>query len=389
MIISVVGAGYVGLSLSVLISQKIHVKLFDIDKKKIDKISNNISPIKDKEIKYFLSKKKLKLSATSDKSEAYKEAKFVVIATPTNYLSGEGMFDTSSVESVISDIQKFNSKATIIIKSTIPLGFTDIMRKKYNKKNIIFSPEFLREGQALHDNLYPSRIIVGDTSNKAKEFADILVSCSKRNKKEIKIFFMNSKEAEAVKLFANTYLAMRVSYFNELDSFAQVNNISTKNIIDGVCSDERIGNYYNNPSFGYGGYCLPKDTKQLLKNFNKIPNNLIKAIIQSNKTRKRFVFESILKTKPKKVGIYRLVMKTNSDNFRESAVTDIISLLKKRNIIINIFEPNLKNNIRGTTIYNNLKEFIKKSDIILANRMTKELSHISRKVYTRDLFGEN
>ena len=323
---TVVGAGYVGLSLAVLIAQKFHVTLYDTNKEKISLINSKQSPILDKDIDRIITKKKLKLNAISESSKAYKNADFVIVATPTNYDPKEGTFDTSSVEGVIQQALINNSNTNIIIKSTIPLGFTKKMREKYKTNNILFSPEFLREGSALYDNLYPSRIIVGDRSEKAQLFANILSQCAIKIDKS-KIIFMDSSEAEAVKLFANTYLAMRVSFFNELDSFSQIHNLSTKNIIDGVSSDPRIGNYYNNPSFGYGGYCLPKDTKQLLSNFDKIPNNIIKAIIDSNETRKNFIADIIYNKSPKSIGVYRLTMKFDSDNFRESAVLDIIQML--------------------------------------------------------------
>ncbi len=327
--ISIIGAGYVGLSLAVLISQKHDVTLLDIDNEKVNKINNKISPIKDPDIEKFLSNKKLKLIATTNSEEVYKNKDFIIIATPTNYDPKVGTFDTSSVEDVIYNAIKTNFDTNIIIKSTIPLGFTDRMREKFKTNHIYFSPEFLREGKALHDNLYPSRILVGDTSDTAKEFADLLSECSNLDK-DVKKLFMKPAEAEAVKLFANTYLAMRVSFFNELDSFSQIHKLSSLNIIKGVSSDPRIGNYYNNPSFGYGGYCLPKDTKQLLKNFNKIPNNIIRAIIESNETRKKFIADIIAKDSPKSVGVYRLVMKSESDNFRETAVFDVIKNFRNR-----------------------------------------------------------
>ena len=386
--ITVVGAGYVGLSLAVLISQKSKVNLIDIDKKKISLINSKKSPIRDKYIEEFLSKKELDLIASCNPSKAYKDSDFVIIATPTNYDPKKGTFDTSSVEKVINDALKINPNTFIIIKSTIPLGFTDSLRLKHKTRNICFSPEFLREGNALSDNLYPSRIIVGDFGEKAKKFAKLLSQCS-RTSKNNHLLFMESIEAEAVKLFANTYLAMRVSFFNELDSFAQMNDISSLNIIKGVSSDPRIGNYYNNPSFCYGGYCLPKDTKQLLSNFNKIPNNIIKAIIDSNETRKKFIADIILQSNPRSVGVYRLTMKFNSDNFRESAVFDIIKILQKNKITINLYEPELENNLEDMVLMNELNEFISKSDLIIANRTTKDLEFVQDKVFTRDLFGEN
>lgn len=385
---TVVGAGYVGLSLAVLIAQKFHVTLYDTNKEKISLINSKQSPILDKDIDRIITKKKLKLNAISESSKAYKNADFVIVATPTNYDPKEGTFDTSSVEGVIQQALINNSNTNIIIKSTIPLGFTKKMREKYKTNNILFSPEFLREGSALYDNLYPSRIIVGDRSEKAQLFANILSQCAIKIDKS-KIIFMDSSEAEAVKLFANTYLAMRVSFFNELDSFSQIHNLSTKNIIDGVSSDPRIGNYYNNPSFGYGGYCLPKDTKQLLSNFDKIPNNIIKAIIDSNETRKNFIADIIYNKSPKSIGVYRLTMKFDSDNFRESAVLDVIKKLQKKKIKIYLYEPKIQGNFQNMILLNNLNEFISKSDIIIANRMSKELEKVKNKVFTRDLFREN
>lgn len=385
---TVVGAGYVGLSLAVLIAQKFHVTLYDTNKEKISLINSKQSPILDKDIDRIITKKKLKLNAISESSKAYKNADFVIVATPTNYDPKEGTFDTSSVEGVIQQALINNRNTNIIIKSTIPLGFTKKMREKYKSNNILFSPEFLREGSALYDNLYPSRIIVGDRSEKAQLFANILSQCAIKIDKS-KIIFMDSSEAEAVKLFANTYLAMRVSFFNELDSFSQIHNLSTKNIIDGVSSDPRIGNYYNNPSFGYGGYCLPKDTKQLLSNFDKIPNNIIKAIIDSNETRKNFIADIIYNKSPKSIGVYRLTMKFDSDNFRESAVLDVIKKLQKKKIKIYLYEPKIQGNYQNMILLNNLNEFISKSDIIIANRMSKELEKVKNKVFTRDLFREN
>ena len=384
---TVVGAGYVGLSLAVLISQKFRVNLIDIDQKKVSLINSKKSPIRDTDIEDFLLNKKLNLTSSNSK-EVYKNSDFVIVATPTNYDSNEGTFDTSSVEEVINEAISMNPDAYIIIKSTIPLGFTDEMRVKFKTNKICFSPEFLREGRALHDNLYPSRIIVGDLSEKAEIFAKVLSQCSNLND-EVKILFMESSEAEAVKLFANTYLAMRVSFFNELDSFTQIHKLSAMNIIKGVSSDPRIGDYYNNPSFGYGGYCLPKDTKQLLSNFNKIPNNIIKAIIDSNETRKKFIADMIINSNPKTVGVYRLTMKSGSDNFRESAVFGIIKELQKSKININLYEPELDRGLENMTLINELKEFIFKSDIIIANRMSKDLDLAKNKVFTRDLFGEN
>jgi len=386
---TVMGAGYVGISIAILISQKYNVNLYDIDTEKLNLISNKKSPIKDNDVENYLRSKELLLNVIKDKQLAIHKADYVIIATPTNYDSKEGIFDTSSVENVIAEICEENPKTNIIIKSTVPLGFTKKMRLRFGKENIYFSPEFLREGTALYDNLFPSRIIVGGDDKQSKKFANILFECSKTELKNTQILLMESSEAEAVKLFSNTYLAMRVSFFNELDTLSEINNLSSLNIINGVCSDSRIGNFYNNPSFGYGGYCLPKDTKQLLSNFSQIPNNIIRAIIDSNETRKNYITQNIIKKKPKSVGVYRLTMKSGSDNFRESAVFGIINKLKENNIRTYVYEPELKENLKNIIQVNELEDFIKKSDIIIANRMTKELDHVKRKVYTRDLFREN
>ena len=386
--ITVVGAGYVGLSLAVLISRKYNVTIFDIDSKKVDLINNFISPIQDKDIDKIFKSKKLKLKASTSSKLSLSNSNLVIIATPTNYEAKKGSFDTSSIEKVIKQIKKFNRNVYTVIKSTVPVGFTDLMRKKYNKKNIAFSPEFLRESRALYDNLNPSRIIIGDKSKKAGNFLKIIVDCAERKKSKISTIMMESKEAEAVKLFSNSYLAMRVAFFNELDSFAETNKISTLNIIRGVSKDPRIGNFYNNPSFGYGGYCLPKDTKQLLKSFNNVPNKLIKAVVESNQTRKEFILKSILKRKPKSVGVYRLIMKSNSDNFRESAVIDVIKMLSRKKINIYIYEPLAKSelNIKNTKLEKDIKKFLSKCDIIIANRKNKELKKLSSKLYSRDIF---
>ena len=386
--ITVVGAGYVGLSLAVLISRKYNVTIFDIDSKKVDLINSFISPIQDKDIDKIFKSKKLKLKASTSSKLSLSNSNLVIIATPTNYEAKKGSFDTSSIEKVIKQIKKFNRNVYTVIKSTVPVGFTDLMRKKYNKKNIAFSPEFLRESRALYDNLNPSRIIIGDKSKKAGNFLKIIVDCAERKKSKISTIMMESKEAEAVKLFSNSYLAMRVAFFNELDSFAETNKISTLNIIRGVSKDPRIGNFYNNPSFGYGGYCLPKDTKQLLKSFNNVPNKLIKAVVESNQTRKEFILKSILKRKPKSVGVYRLIMKSNSDNFRESAVIDVIKMLSRKKINIYIYEPLAKSelNIKNTKLEKDIKKFLSKCDIIIANRKNKELKKISSKLYSRDIF---
>ena len=388
--ISIIGTGYVGLSLAVLISQKYNVTAYDIDKEKVELINNKKSTISDQEIENFLSKKKLKLNAVSDKSSAYNEADFIIIATPTNYDEKNDSFDTSSVELVISDVSKFNPKATIIIKSTVPLGFTERMRQKYKSNEIFFSPEFLRESKALYDNLYPSRIVIGSDSERGKLFADILSSCALKEKKDIPIMLMSSHEAESFKLFSNTYLAMRISFFNELDSYCEVNKLSSKKVIKGLGYDPRIGNYYNNPSFGYGGYCLPKDTQQLLNNYSNVPNKIIKAIVDANKTRKIFISEAILSKNVNIVGVYRLVMKKGSDNFRESAVFDVINYLIEAKKEVIVYEPYLKKQIfNGAKIINDLKQFKEKSEIIVANRWDDDLSDFRDKVYSRDIFYIN
>tara|TARA_Y100000741_G_scaffold365181_1_gene360094 strand:+ start:103 stop:1275 length:1173 start_codon:yes stop_codon:yes gene_type:complete len=388
--ICVVGTGYVGLSLSVLLSQKHQITALDISDEKIKLINNKKSPIKDLELEDYLQNKSLKLNATLNKDEAYSNADYVIIATPTNYDVKTGSFDTSSVEQVISDCIVINPEALIIIKSTIPLGFTDSMRQKFQKRDIIFSPEFLRESNALYDNLYPSRIVIGDDSKKALEFGKILINCSLKSENEVQLLCMDSKEAEAVKLFSNTFLAMRISFFNELDSFAEIQNLSSEKIIEGVSADQRIGNYYNNPSFGYGGYCLPKDTKQLLDNFNKIPNNIIKAVVESNKTRKKFIVNSILNKFPGTVGVYRLIMKEGSDNFRESAVLDIIEELRRRKIKIILYEPLItEKQFKEIEVIRSISDFISKSDLVIANRLSSDLIHVRNKVYSRDIFQKN
>tara|TARA_B100000700_G_C14992767_1_gene832153 strand:- start:296 stop:1462 length:1167 start_codon:yes stop_codon:yes gene_type:complete len=386
--ITIVGTGYVGLSLCVLLSQQFKITALDIEETKVKQINERRSPIKDSLIEEYLSKKKLDFSATTKKEIAYKEANFIIIATPTDYEIETNNFNTQSVEEAIEDSIKYSKNATIIIKSTIPLGFTQKMRKKFNYNKIIFSPEFLRESSALYDNLYPSRIVIGDTSDEAKTFANILTTCAVKD--DIPTLFMSSEEAEAVKLFSNTYLAMRISFFNELDTFCDVNNLIPKNVIDGVCLDPRIGNYYNNPSFGYGGYCLPKDTRQLLSIYDKTPNKIIKAIVEANSTRKEFVINSILKKNPKSIGIYRLTMKEGSDNFRESAVMDLINKFIEKNITILVYEPFLKENeLQNIIKMESLEEFIQSSEVILANRMSKDLELVKSKVYSRDIFNEN
>ncbi len=388
--ICVVGSGYVGLSLAVLISQKYEVSLLDINEQTVNLVNDRVSPIKDVDLEKFLADKKLNLNATTNKDKAYFNANFTVIATPTDYDVVSGSFDTSSVEQVITDILELNYRSTIVIKSTIPIGFTDTMRNKFNKKDIFFSPEFLRETKALHDNLYPSRIVLGDNTEEAQEFGNILMNCSMKEKDELKIITMKSKEAEAVKLFSNTFLALRVTFFNELDSYSEYMNLSSKKIIEGVSSDRRIGNYYNNPSFGYGGYCLPKDTKQLLKNFSDVPNNIISSVVEANMTRKAFIAKSIINKLPKTVGVYRLVMKEGSDNFKESAVIDILNILKRQKIKIVIYEPLLLDDkFQGHVLISNIEDFIEMSDLIIANRISDDLKNVKNKVYSRDLFQEN
>lgn len=384
--VSIVGMGYVGLSNAVLLSQKYPVIALDIDKNKVDKINKCQSPINDGGIVQFLSTKSLNLTATIDKNVAYSKADFVIIATPTDYNSITNLFDTSSVEKVIGDVLSINRTATIIIKSTIPVGFTESIKKRLGVDNIIFSPEFLREGKALYDNLYPSRIIVGEKSERAKTFANLLADCAL--KQDVDILFTDNTEAEAIKLFANTYLALRVAYFNELDTYASVHNLDTQAIIKGVCLDPRIGDYYNNPSFGYGGYCLPKDTQQLLANYKNIPQNLIQAVVSSNQTRKRFIADDILVKEPKVVGIHRLIMKSGSDNFRDSAIFDVIKHLRAEGVQIIIYEPNLSEyEYFGCPVIKELADFKSKSDIIVVNRKSDELVEVEHKVYTRDIFG--
>lgn len=387
--IAVAGTGYVGLSLATLLSKNNEVVALDIIPEKVEKINNRISPIKDEYIEKYFKEEKLNLKATLDYKEAFKGARFVIISTPTNYDEEKNFFDTSSVEDIIEKVISMNDRdITMVVKSTIPVGFIENVKRKYNIENIFFSPEFLREGKALYDNLYPSRIIVGDKREKAKEFAKLLIDSAK--KKDVETLFMNSTEAEAVKLFSNTYLALRVAYFNELDTYAITKGLNTKDIINGVCLDPRIGNNYNNPSFGYGGYCLPKDTKQLLANYKDVPQNLIEAIVNSNKTRKDFITDEILKTKPEIVGIYRLTMKSGSDNFRSSAIQDIIKNLRADNVKVIIYEPTLnQKEFNGFEVVNNIDEFKKDSSIILANRQESVLEDVKEKVYTRDLFSRD
>lgn len=383
--ITVVGSGYVGMSLAVLLGQYNDVVILDIDASRVDKVNNKQSTVADAQIEYFLAKKELSLKATLDKRSAYAGADFIVVATPTNYEPATKKFDTSSVDGVISDVQTINSDAVVVIKSTLPLGHTKILQKKYNTKRIIFSPEFLREGQALNDNLYPSRIIVGSQLDFAKAFANILLQAAE--KKDIATLFIGSTEAEAVKLFANTYLAMRVSFFNELDSFTLAHNLNTKNIINGVCLDERISDGYNNPSFGYGGYCLPKDTKQLLANYDQIPQTIIQAIVSSNSSRKDFIANSIIKLNPKIVGIYKLVMKHESDNYRASAIQGIMKRLSKKGIEMIIYEPTYNEaNFYQSKVIDSLEKFKSMADVIISNRFSSDLDDVKGKVFTRDLF---
>lgn len=387
--IAVAGCGYVGLSLSTLLSQKHEVVALDIDEKKVDKINKRKCPIKDKLIEEYFKEKDLNLKATIDAHEAINDADFVIISTPTNYDDKTNYFDTSAVEDIIVKTIEFgNQDTTIVVKSTIPVGFIDHMKEKYNIDNILFSPEFLREGHALEDNLYPSRIIVGSKSKKAKLFAELLKDVAL--KEDVQVLCIGGKEAEAVKLFANTYLALRVSFFNELDTYADVKGLKTKDIIDGVCLDPRIGSHYNNPSFGYGGYCLPKDTKQLLANYEDIPENLIGAIIKSNDTRKKYISDSIKKKKPLVVGAYRLAMKAGSDNFRTSAIKDIIESIKNDGINVVIYEPTIDDEmIMDCPVIKNLNDFKKMSDIILVNRLDENLMDSLDRVYTRDVYSNN
>ena len=387
--IAVAGTGYVGLSLATLLSQNNEVWALDIIPEKVEKINKRISPIQDEYIEKFFKEKSLNLKATLDYKEAFKDAKYVIISTPTNYDEEKNFFDTSSVEDIIEKVKSINDKnITMVVKSTIPVGYIEKVKEKYQIDNIFFSPEFLREGKALYDNLYPSRIIVGEKSERAKTFANLLVESAE--KENIDVLYMNNTEAEAVKLFANTYLALRVAYFNELDTYAEKKGLDASEIIQGVCLDPRIGTHYNNPSFGYGGYCLPKDTKQLLANYKDVPQNLIEAIVKSNATRKQFIADDVLKTNPKVIGIYRLTMKSGSDNFRSSAIQDIINILKEHKKEILIYEPTLnKDEFNGCKVTNDLNIFKEKSDIIMANRVAEELKDVKKKVYTRDIFNKD